>query len=83
MKEKTGDQPATPQQLKYIAVLLSRSKKRYDYTPSRHDKDMTRKVAGKFIEAIQKQYDFSFDKNKISEISDPLKQFENFMKNIK
>lgn len=77
------DEPATGQQLKYIGHLLSLSKRRYDYIPGRHDRTMTKRIAGKFIESIRKQLPYTFEKARIEEYVNPLNRLEEMLKNIK
>lgn len=75
--KRKGDEPATPLQLRKISCLLSTSRKRYGtYYPDRDNRTMTKNIAGRFIRAIEKQEDFSFDRKSKVEQPDVLDEFE-------
>jgi hypothetical protein len=60
-----GLPPATQKQIRYINLLLKKSKKKYDYFYPRDKYIMNSKMAGSFIGAIRNQTDFSFNMHRI------------------
>ena len=60
-KLRDGNTPASQKQINQIEVLLSKSKKKYDYYFPRDKYRLSQDKAGAFIQAIGKQQDFSFN----------------------